>query len=119
MDRENHGENMASHPKRPALMPLANPIPEDFSLVPWAAVRIVAEVMTDALKDHDRDGWRKLPRREHVGRALRHLAAYLISGSEEDLTHAATRCLMSLEVLDDDRGTKGEMGGSEKAMGGS
>jgi hypothetical protein len=99
--------------------PLANSIPERFELVPWEAVRVVAETLTKGLADHDEGGWRKLPRREHVGRALRHLAMYLISGSEEDLTHAATRCLMSLEVLDDDRGTKGEMGGGEKAMGGS
>ena len=78
--------------------PLANPIPEDFSLVPWAAVRIVAEVMTDALKDHDRDGWRKLPRREHASRAARHLALYFVNGQEEELRHAACRALMALEV---------------------
>ena len=88
---------MASHPKRPALMPLANPIPEDFSLVPWAAVRIVAEVMTDALKDHDRDGWRELPREAHVARALRHLALYSAGDTSEDhLKHAACRCLMAI-----------------------
>jgi hypothetical protein len=78
--------------------PLANPIPEDFSLVPWDAVRIVAEVMTDALKDHDRGGWRKLPRQEHVSRAARHLALYFVNGSDEELRHAVCRALMALET---------------------
>jgi hypothetical protein len=77
--------------------PLANPIPERFELVPWEAVRIVAATMTKGLEDHDEGGWRKLPRREHVGRALRHLAAYLVSGDEEELQHGACRALMGLE----------------------
>lgn len=78
---------------------LANPIPERFELVPWEAVRAVASTMTGALADHDEDGWRKLPRREHVGRALRHLTLYLVSGNEEELRHAACRALMALETL--------------------
>jgi hypothetical protein len=102
---------MAPHVKRPALAasrqsvgiavgnhPLANPVPEDFSLVPWEGVRIVAEVMTAALVNHDRDGWRKLPRREHIARAMRHAAAFMNGGSEEELRHFACRALMSLEA---------------------
>lgn len=86
-------ETTKSFPK-----PLANTIPERFELVPWEAVRVVAEVMTGALADHDEGGWRKLPRREHVGRALRHLAAYLVSGDEEELRHGACRALMAVET---------------------
>src|SRR5674476_573163 len=77
--------------------PLANPVPERFELVPWEAVRIVAATMTEGLADHDEGGWRKLPRREHVGRALRHLALYLVGGDEEELRHGACRALMSLD----------------------
>lgn len=79
--------------------PLANHVPERFELVPWEAVRIVAATLTKGLEDHDEDGWRKLPRREHVGRALRHLALYLVSGDEEELRHGACRALMALETL--------------------
>jgi hypothetical protein len=84
-------------PKRLAVKPLANPVPEDFSLVPWEGVRRVAETMTDALVDHDRDGWRKLSQREHVSRAMRHAAAFMNGGSEEELRHFACRALMALE----------------------
>jgi hypothetical protein len=73
-------------------------VPERFDLVPWEAVRRVAETMTNALDDHDEDGWRKLPHRDHVSRAMRHLAAYLNNGSEEELRHAACRVLMALET---------------------
>jgi hypothetical protein len=86
-------ETTKSSPK-----PLANPVPERFELVPWEAVRIVAATLTQGLEDHDEDGWRELPRREHVGRALRHLAAYLVSGDEEELRHGATRALMAVET---------------------
>src|ERR1035437_2990062 len=86
-------ETMKSFPR-----PLASPIPERFELVPWEAVRVIAATLTKGLEDHDEGGWRELPRREHVGRALRHLALYLISGEEEELRHGATRCLMSLET---------------------
>lgn len=84
--------------------PLANPIDEDFSLVPWEAVRQVAGVMTAALEDHDRDGWRQLSRREHAARAMRHLALFMASDSEdsaqaeEELRHAACRALFALET---------------------
>jgi hypothetical protein len=78
--------------------PLANPVPENFGLVPWEAVRVVAEVMTAALADHDEGGWRNLPRREHVARAMRHLALYSISGEEEELRHAACRVLFAVET---------------------
>jgi hypothetical protein len=78
--------------------PLANPVPERFDLVPWEAVRIVAATLTKGLEDHDEGGWRKLPRREHVGRALRHLALYLVDGDEEELRHGATRALMAVET---------------------
>ena len=84
-------------PKK-SLRPLANPVPEDFSLVPWVAVRAVAVTMTDALNDHDEDGWRKIPRREHIARALRHLTLHLIGDKSEDhLPHAACRVLFALE----------------------
>lgn len=79
--------------------PLANPVKEEFYLVPWEGVRVVAETMTEGLKDHDEGGWRKLPRRAHISRALRHLALYVAGDtSEGHLEHAACRVLMALET---------------------
>jgi hypothetical protein len=90
---------MGSHSDRRALKPLANPVKEEFHLVPWEAVRVVAQTMTDGLKDHDENGWRKLSRKAHISRALRHLALHLTGDtSEEHLKHAACRCLMALET---------------------
>lgn len=77
---------------------LANPVPERFDLVPWTAVRQIAQTMTDALRDHDEGGWRELPRKEHVTRAIRHLTLYLVGDKSEDhLSHAACRALFALE----------------------
>lgn len=90
---------MAQNAKRTALkFPLANPIAERFEILPHSAILQVAGVMTKALDDHDEDGWRKLPARVHVGRAMRHMTLYLLTGSVEDLRNAATRALMSLET---------------------
>lgn len=78
--------------------PLANPVTERFELLPHRAILECAFVMTNALKDHDEDGWRKLPQRAHIGRAMRHLALYLLGGPREELRHAACRVLMALET---------------------
>lgn len=89
---------MAKDSGRPALKPLANPVLEDFALLPWEGVRQVAEQMTEGLRDHDEGGWRKLPKRAHISRAIRHLALHLSGDTSEDhLRHAACRCLMALE----------------------
>jgi hypothetical protein len=81
------------------MKPLLTVKKERFDLVPWNAVRQVAEVMTEGLKDHDEDGWRKVPRKTHVSRALRHLVLYITGDITEDhLRHAACRILMSLET---------------------
>lgn len=84
--------------KHAVIHPLANPIPERFEILPHSAIMQVAAVMTKALKDHDEDGWRKLPARTHVGRAMRHMTHFLLTGSLEDLRHAACRALMALET---------------------
>jgi hypothetical protein len=84
--------------KRPGTSrPLANPVAERYELLPWGAIRVCAEVFTEGLKTHDEDGWRRLPREEHINRALRHLALYSAGDTSEDhLKHAACRCLMAI-----------------------
>src|ERR1017187_601896 len=88
--------------KKAKPLPLANPVPDRFDLIPWGAVCQVARTTTDALKDHDEGGWRSLSRREHVSRTLRHLALYLSGDtSEEHLEHATCRMLMALDNKDE------------------
>jgi hypothetical protein len=82
-----------------AAKPLAHPVRERMELVPWDAVLAVAQTMTEGIKTHDEGAWRKLPQRDHVSRALRHLALFLVGDlAEPHLFHAACRTLMALET---------------------
>ena len=79
--------------------PLAHPVRERMDLVPWNAVLAVAQTMTEGIKTHDEGAWRKLPQRDHVSRAMRHLALCLVGDlAEPHLFHAACRTLMALET---------------------
>jgi hypothetical protein len=83
----------------PPAKPLAHPVRERMDLVPWNGVLAVAETMTEGIKTHDEGAWRKLSQREHVSRALRHLALFLTGDyTEPHLHHAAARSLMALEM---------------------
>ncbi len=83
----------------PEEKPLAHPVRERMDLVPWNAVLAVAQTMTEGIKTHDEGAWRKLSQREHVSRALRHLALFLTGDcAEPHLHHAAARSLMALEM---------------------
>ena len=84
-----------------AAKPLAHPVRERMDLVPWNAVLAVAQTMTEGIKTHDEGAWRKLPQRDHVSRAMRHLALFLVGDvAEPHLFHAACRALMALESDD-------------------
>ena len=79
--------------------PLAHPVRERMDLVPWNAVLAVAQTMTEGIKTHDEGAWRKLSQRDHVSRAMRHLALFLVGDlAEPHLFHAACRTLMALET---------------------
>ena len=82
-----------------SLKPLAHPVRERMDLVPWNGVLAVAETMTEGIKTHDEGAWRKLSQREHVSRAMRHLALFLVGDiAEPHLFHACCRTLMALET---------------------
>src|ERR1017187_909598 len=91
-DNRRHGEWDAA-------WPLAHPVRERMDLVPWNAVLAVAQTMAEGIKTHDEGAWRKLSQRDHVSRALRHLALFLVGDlAEPHLFHAACRTLMGLET---------------------
>ena len=64
------------------------------------ALRVIAEVMQRGRATHTGQDWRNLPASFHLERARRHLDL-LSQGdtTEPHLAHAATRLLMSLELL--------------------
>jgi hypothetical protein len=93
--------NWSDLPDHVGAKPLAHPVRERMDLVPWNGVLAVAETMTEGIKTHDEGAWRKLSQREHVSRAMRHLALFLVGDvAEPHLFHAACRALMALESDD-------------------
>jgi hypothetical protein len=67
-------------------------------LVPAKAIREVGVVLHHGANKYGIDNWRLIEAREHLSHALQHCYAYLDKPSTEDLSHAATRLLMALEM---------------------
>ena len=69
-----------------------------YDLLPALAVAEVAGVLNRGAEIYGEDNWRGLSVKEILNHVIGHAIAYLRTGSEEDLAHAATRGLMALEI---------------------
>lgn len=76
-------------------------IPERFDLIPMAALRECAVVMSGGAEKYGDNNWRGLPQREMLNHGMRHLVLYMSGDrSEPHLSHAACNLLMAMEVQD-------------------
>lgn len=77
-------------------------IPERFDLIPMAALRECAVVMSEGASRYGDNNWRGLPIREMLNHGMRHLVLYMSGDrSEPHLSHAACNLLMAMEVAGD------------------
>lgn len=77
------------------------------TLLPWAALQAVADVMTVGAETHGDGGWRLAPARKYEDALLRHVMAFA-AGEREDadagsatLAHIAANALILLELADE------------------
>lgn len=76
--------------------------PYRMQAIPPKAIMEVGKVRWEAVNKHgyDDDNYKNIPCKEHLGRALTHIFAYLDGDKSNDhLSHAACRTLMALELF--------------------
>lgn len=74
-------------------------IPYRFDLIPPFAVIAIAKVMYEGLSNHEKDGWKKVPKEKHLNNALAHLLFYMAGDRQDDhLEHALCRIAFLVNI---------------------
>ena len=75
-----------------------------WSLLPWAGLAKVVDVLTVSGSKYSDDYWRTVPTAEHLDKALRHIAGHMRGETRDHetklpaLAHATARLLMILAL---------------------
>lgn len=83
-----------------------SPAPRRFDLLPWNAIRAVAELQSFAVKKYGFETWKNVPLRDHYNHAIAHVIDAFIEDTSEEtiedsITHAINRLMFIREELHD------------------